>query len=51
MIKVVEIRLHEVEVRLKAQKKLKLDVDQAAKDWMAAAGFILLYVSSSLPSL
>lgn len=39
MIQVVDIRLHEVESRLQAQKKLKLNVDQGAKDWLAAAGF------------
>lgn len=43
MIKVVDIRLREVEQRLRASKGLRLEVDQAAKDWLAAAGFSPTY--------
>lgn len=39
MAQVVDIRLHELEHRLKANKKLKLAVDEAAKTWLASAGF------------
>lgn len=39
MVHVVDIRIKELESRLKSQKKIKLSLDQPAKDWLAAAGF------------
>lgn len=39
MVSVVEIRLKELEARLKANKKIRLDVTAEAKDWLASAGY------------
>jgi ATP-dependent Clp protease ATP-binding subunit ClpB len=39
MAKVVDIRLREVEQRLKSSKQIRIEVDDAAREWLAAAGF------------
>lgn len=39
MLQVVEIRLKEIEARLKANKKIKIELTDDAKAWLASAGF------------
>lgn len=39
MTGIVSIRLHEVELRLKQTKRIKIEVDDVAKKWLAVAGF------------
>lgn len=39
MAKVVDIRLREVEQRLKSTKQIRIEVDDPAREWLASAGF------------
>lgn len=39
MAKVVDIRLREVEQRLKSSKQIRIEVDEPAREWLASAGF------------
>ncbi|CED84854.1 heat shock protein [Phaffia rhodozyma] len=39
MMSVVDIRLKELETRLKSNKKIKLDIQPDAKEWLASAGY------------